>query len=111
MRLVLFSLFLTWGCGTSNGEDSGQHTAVDVDGDGFASTSDCNDGDDGVHPDVDEVCDGIDNNCDGQVDEGVTDVYYIDVDGDGFGDPAGAIDACSPPSGHVPNGEDCDDVL
>src|SRR6201999_1354612 len=32
-----------------------------------------------------EVCDGLDNNCNGTVDEGVKATYYRDADGDGFG--------------------------
>ncbi len=34
---------------------------------------------------------------------------FMDVDGDGFGDPATATGACTLPSGHVTNGDDCDD--
>ena len=39
---------------------------IDQDGDGFFAEQDCNDEDDSIHPEADETCDGIDNNCDGK---------------------------------------------
>ncbi len=48
---------------------------VDADGDGYASDVDCDDTDAGINPGATEVCDGVDNNCDGTVDEGVTTTY------------------------------------
>jgi hypothetical protein len=101
---------------------------LDVDGDGFGvgddvipscapiagradETGDCDDGDDAVHPGVEEVCDGVDNDCDGRVDVGATDVvrWYADGDGDGYGDGA-AVRACDAPAGHVAERGDCDDA-
>lgn len=35
--------------------------------------------------------------------------FYQDADGDGFGDPNATIEACTPPTGYVNNGDDCDD--
>lgn len=49
----------------------GQST-VDSDGDGFISICDCDDNDPDIYPCADEVCDEIDNDCDGQVDEGLS---------------------------------------
>lgn len=44
----------------------------DQDGDGYAFDQDCNDRDAMVHPGADELCDSVDNNCDGVIDEGAT---------------------------------------
>ena len=42
---------------------------VDEDGDGYKSDADCDDTDDSAYPGATEICDGVDNNCDGAVDE------------------------------------------
>jgi len=83
----------------------------DSDGDGFTSCQgDCDDADPTIFPGATELCDGVDNNCNGQIDEGVLSIFYADVDGDGFGDPNNSIQACSPPAGYVNNNADCDDT-
>jgi len=87
----------------------------DADGDGFTTAllggDDCDDGDAAIHPGVEEVCDGVDQDCDETVDESPVDgeTYWPDVDGDGFGDPTAAEAACSAPDGFVSDDQDCDD--
>lgn len=90
---------------------------TDADADGHAAEggtcgpADCNDQNPVIHPSAGELCDGVDNNCDGRSDEGLTAVYYRDADGDGLGDQGQAITVCasSPPAGYATNAEDCDD--
>jgi hypothetical protein len=52
----------------------------DNDGDGYYYVNDCNDNDASINPDATEICDEVDNNCDGSVDEGVTTTFYGDSD-------------------------------
>ena len=97
-------------CGGDTAKSSGGG-GLDADGDGFtAEDGDCDDADPLVSPASDEICDGIDNNCDGVVDEGVTEIWYPDADGDGFGADAEPTEACSRPVGFVPGATDCNDA-
>lgn len=85
-------------------------SSVDNDGDGFSALNDCNDNDASIHPGAAEVCNGVDDNCDGQADEGVQLTFYADNDNDGFGNAAVTTNACTPPPGYVPDPSDCDDA-
>ena len=71
--------------------------------------TDCDDTDANNFPGNTEVCDGLDNNCDGVVDEGVTQTFYEDIDQDGFGNPNSPLEACSEPPSFVADNTDCDD--
>ena len=84
--------------------------SLDGDGDGFTElTNDCDDSNANVHPDAVEVCyNGIDDNCNGEEDEeGATSgrTWYVDTDGDGYGQnavtpmPASSQMATQPKSG------------
>ncbi len=100
------------GCGPEETEkDSGQPVVIDVDADhdGVLQEYDCDDDDRFTYPGAPEICDGKDNDCDDQVDEGVQEVFYSDADGDGFGDPDSPVLACEPGQGLVADSNDCDD--
>ena len=71
---------------------------------------DCNDNDASIKPGAAEICNGVDDDCDGDVDNGLTDlIFYMDADGDGYGDEYQYIVACSAPSGYVTDKTDCND--
>jgi hypothetical protein len=59
-----------------------------------------------------EVCNGLDDDCDGTSDEGATNapIWYRDADGDGYGNVAVTLAQCTPPAGYVANSIDCDDA-
>ena len=111
--------------------DEGVRTTFyrDLDGDGWGSTaygttlacsapsgyratsSDCNDGNGAIYPGRGEVCNGVDDNCNGSIDEGVLTTFYRDLDGDGWGSATyGTTLACSMPSGYRTTNSDCNDA-
>jgi len=99
----------------SGATDTGPTAPPDADADGYDETIDCDDADPTVSPGADEVCDGIDNDCDGTVDnhdslDAAT--WHADADEDGYGAPDDTVTACDQPEGHTPAGgpEDCDDA-
>lgn len=80
---------------------------------GFTTdNTDCDDNDEFIHPNATDLCDGIDNDCDGNIDEDATmTTYYADTDGDNYGNPAVSVQSCDPVAGMVTNNTDCDDNL
>ncbi|MFH1465806.1 MAG: MopE-related protein [Pseudomonadota bacterium] len=93
--------------------DTGGGDCEDLDGDGWPrSGGDCDDADPAVNPGQTEICNGVDDDCDGYVDNGADGAswWYPDGDGDGYGDENGkSVQSCSAPGGHVADGTDCDD--
>ncbi|MFO0759131.1 MAG: MopE-related protein [Byssovorax sp.] len=142
------------------------YTPGDADGDGVAAPADCDDSDPNIHPGASETCNGLDDNCDGTVDEGdpgggaacgtgmpgacasgtlhchvgtvscqptnppsaeicdgldndcngqIDDnaasapTWYADSDGDGFGSPASTLKSCAQPAGYLAVAGDCND--
>jgi hypothetical protein len=99
-------------------------TCLDCDGDGFEVPLDCNDSDPNIKPNEPEVCDGIDNDCDGLIDDDDTDLQpglfgqscFPDNDGDGYGGGTTIGFFCICPTGTYPDYEfgsyiyDCDDT-
>jgi hypothetical protein len=115
----------------------GEPTAFYVDGDGdghgdgaarwactapagsVPSNDDCNDADPLIGPhqselcdteQVDEDCDGLANDRDPNLDPAIIPTWYIDVDGDGFGDASNGLVACNQPAGRIDVGGDCDET-
>lgn len=82
---------------------------VDADGDGAFLPEDCNDADSAVAPGLPEVCDGVDQDCDLGVDEGLIQAWFTDADADGFGlgEP---VFACEPQAASTTTSGDCDDA-
>jgi len=107
---------------------------VDADGDGHgtdvvwgtactepegaaATSDDCDDTEPLSAPGLTEVCDGVDNDCDGATDDDDADVdpaslstWYVDADTDGHGTSDATRDACDPPPGFVATDDDCNDA-
>lgn len=100
---------------------------LDADGDGFGDITqvvtdysqpsgyvsvagDCNDASAAIHPGVNEICNGVDDNCSGSIDEGVKITFYADADGDSYGNSAISLPACSTPTGYVADNSDCNDA-
>ncbi len=101
-RLLLLPVCWAWACAPE---------PKDADHDGWSSASgDCDDSQASVSPSSPELCDGVDNDCDGEVDEEVQSTFWADLDGDGAGDPNAPILACTLPAQASTNDNDCNDA-
>jgi len=104
MQRALLTLCLLQACGPPLMTDW-----VDKDGDGVAKEDDCDDRDADAAPHLEEICDGIDNDCDGEIDEGLRTLVFADEDGDSWGDDDNITEVCRMVVGWLENGGDCDD--
>jgi len=88
----------------------GDDQCTDEDNDGFLAYEDCDDTNSQIYPGAIELCNNIDDNCNGQIDEGFTLVrYYLDSDEDGYGVPSPSLLSCAQPVGYALTFDDCDD--
>ena len=75
--------------------------------------TDCDDAAIAVNPAATELCNAVDDDCDGLVDNDAEDalIWYVDSDGDGYGWADTSASACEEPSGFVADDTDCDDAV
>lgn len=108
-------------------ENLGPAWYADTDGDGYgnalnaqtaciqpagyvANNEDCNDQNASIYPGAAEICNTLDDDCNGQIDENIGAIWYADTDGDGYGNASTSVQACLQPSAYVVNASDCDDT-
>jgi hypothetical protein len=107
------SLLLFLACGNCDSDPNKILETLDSDNDGVVAAEDCDDRNPNAYPGADELCDEIDNDCDGFIDEdgavgAVT--WFADSDSDEFGDPLVSKTSCVQPEGYISDNRDCDDT-
>jgi hypothetical protein len=98
------------GDGYGSAEDGGAIAACDQPSGTTSEDGDCDDADPSVNPSAVEICNEIDDDCNGEVDDGSLTTWYADTDGDGFGAEGSTLLACEQPKGTVGVSGDCDDT-
>ena len=98
--------------GDGFGDDAENKNACEAEPGWVAQGGDCDDGDASRFPTNPEICDDVDNDCDGEIDNGASDIltWYADEDGDGYGDDTRPIESCRSLSGYLATPGDCDDT-
>jgi hypothetical protein len=92
-----------------DGYGAGEGVSVACDAPGYSVTNDdCDDADPNIHPDASERCNGVDDDCDSTVDEDIEYDWYVDADGDGYGEGE-SLNDCDPPEDVSDRAGDCDD--
>ena len=97
--------------GDGYGDPAGPYDACDAPAGHVDNDDDCDDVDARIAPGATETCDGVDQDCDGRVDEEIdgSTPWYADLDVDGYGDPDDVLTSCEQPPGRVGDAGDCDD--
>jgi hypothetical protein len=97
------------------GDAASSTTACEQPSGYLATAEDCDDAEAAINPAASEICNDSDDDCDGLLDEDDPDlldgdVWFMDLDGDGYGDASdsGTL-SCDLPSGMVHDSTDCDD--
>ena len=111
----LLAILGTFSLIACNPDDTGGDLSefVDRDNDGFPETQDCDDLDAQIHPDAVEICDLVDNNCDGDTDGADAfdaPAWFVDADGDTFGQDGKYIYSCEQQVGYTQDRTDCNDA-
>jgi len=109
LRLLLAAPLATIAISCTDKDPGEGPIVVDIDGDSYEADRDCDDNNADVYPGASELCDGLDNDCDDVIDEGLSVDWYADLDGDGYGDPEDRTEGCETPAGRVADSTDCDD--
>ncbi|MFT6395353.1 MAG: hypothetical protein ACJAYU_000095 [Bradymonadia bacterium] len=98
------------GDGDGYGRSPAGVTCGEMFDDTVTDNTDCDDDDSSSNPLGVEVCDGADNDCNDEVDDvAVLPQWFVDGDGDGYGDPDAIVESCEQPAGTVANSDDCRD--
>ncbi|MEZ5014088.1 MAG: MopE-related protein [Chitinophagales bacterium] len=93
------------------GDLSSDSTACEMPIGYVADSTDCNDTNENIYPGAEDICNAIDDNCNGEIDEDAIFItYYADADGDEYGDAVVDSTSCSVLTGYVLDSTDCDDT-
>ena len=97
--------------GDGYGDGNNPQEACEQPPDTVDNTDDCDDEEAAAWTGAEDICDDVDNDCDGVIDEDPTTEWYPDKDGDGYGTTDGeTTTACDQPAGYAAGIGDCDDL-